>query len=80
MKSNQKSSHPGCFFAAQGLCPANQSKPRAASFCAISLKPISLAKDAMPFAVAPTHHVLPFFTQSRPADTSSKGKNIVTKE
>jgi hypothetical protein len=33
MKSNQKSSHPGGFFAAQALCAANQLKPKARSFC-----------------------------------------------
>jgi hypothetical protein len=30
MKSNQKSSHQKCFFAAQGLCPAKQAEPRTA--------------------------------------------------
>jgi len=32
IQSNQKSSQPKCFFAAHGLRPANQAKPRAAIF------------------------------------------------
>jgi len=30
MKSNQKSSQQKCFFATQGLCPANRAEPQAA--------------------------------------------------
>jgi len=54
IQSNQKSSQQKGFFAARGLCPANQSKPRAAKNCPKAAQPDAAAKFAMPFQ--PTGH------------------------
>ncbi|NNU34320.1 hypothetical protein HK413_09475 [Mucilaginibacter sp. S1162] len=53
MKSNQKSSHTGGFFAAQALCAANQLKPKARSFCRLlSRKATPSGKITNAFATA----------------------------
>jgi hypothetical protein len=53
MKSNQKSSHPGGFLAAQALCAANQLKPKARSFCRpLSHKAFRSGKITNAFAAA----------------------------
>jgi hypothetical protein len=56
MQSNQTSSHQIGFFAARGLCAANQVKPRATFFCPASLAQCyTSAKSLMPFAIAQGH-------------------------
>jgi hypothetical protein len=55
-EKNQKSSHPGCFFAAQALCAANQLKPKARFFCLLlSRKAHASGKITNAFAAAQSH-------------------------
>jgi hypothetical protein len=80
-EKNQKSSQPKCFFAARGLCPANQVKPRATFFCPASLA-LAFAQckipDALSLRTMPS--VLPAFTRSCSADASAKNKILQSLE
>jgi|GEM_PF-5276443 len=78
-KKNQKSSHQKGFFAALGLCPANQVKPRAVIFLPLlSRQPTLQQKFTMPF---PAHlpQVLPAFARSFPADSRIRNKSCSKK-
>jgi hypothetical protein len=68
-KVTKKSSHPGCFFAAQALCAANQLKPKARSFCRpLSHKAFRSGKITNAFASRTAQLVLPPFARSCPSD------------
>jgi len=69
-KVTKKSSQPKCFFAAEGLCPANQAKPHTQKFCALAspAHPIASAKLAFPLQPGMATIVLPDFGRSSLAD------------
>jgi hypothetical protein len=69
MESNQRSSQQRGFFAAHGLYPANQVKPRAAIFCpAIAPACPRFSKSCYAPAAAQATIVLPDFARSLSAD------------
>ncbi|MFD0748759.1 hypothetical protein ACFQZS_01310 [Mucilaginibacter calamicampi] len=77
-KKKQKSSQQRGFFAAHGLCPANQVKPRAVKFCPAVAPtwPTLQQKITMPL---PTHgpSVFPAFIRSLSADEFRFNNNLV---
>jgi hypothetical protein len=83
-KSNKKSSQEKCFFAAQGLCPANQAKPGLQSFYPASLA-FALASVkicyALPLRTRPPSFCLILaeallLTRKKPHPTLSKGEGF----
>jgi hypothetical protein len=77
IQSNQKSSQQKCFFAAQGLYPANQAKPRAAKPYLHFVRSLPQASDKVRYAPAtalPTI-VLPTFARSCSADGEENSLN-----
>jgi len=76
MSTNKKkrqritSSQQKCFFAAQGLCPANQPEPRAAIILPNFVRTLACAsaKTCYAPATAPPTIVLPAFARSLSAD------------
>ena len=72
-KSNQKGFQQKGFFAAQGLCPANQPKPRAAKCCPTSFALAhASANIAMPLPAHMATIVLPDFARSCSADGNGR--------
>jgi hypothetical protein len=73
IQSNQKSSRQKGFFAAPGLCPANQPEPRAGIFCptAFALAP-RFCKIFYALATLKAIIVLPAFARSCFADTGKE--------
>ncbi|HTE00157.1 MAG TPA: hypothetical protein VK668_12775 [Mucilaginibacter sp.] len=61
-----------CFFAAHGLCPANQAKPGLQTIAPKSRIPDATAKFAMPFLRTRAAIVLPDFIRSCSADEEKK--------
>ncbi|WP_221283380.1 hypothetical protein [Mucilaginibacter lappiensis] len=76
MKSNQKSSHQKCFFAAQGLCPANRTEPGLQLFCPTLFALFPTLQQKLANAPATQASiVLPAFARSCSAD--GKKKSII---
>jgi hypothetical protein len=76
-KSNQKGFQQKCFFAAQGLSPANRAEPRAAIILRyfVPTFPRASAKTCYAPATAPPTIVLPAFARSCSADRKKNKKN-----
>jgi hypothetical protein len=75
-KSNQKGFQRKGFFAALGLCPANQLKPRAAILCPTAFAPATSSQSLlMPFPALVAIIVLPDLIRSWSAD---REKQLIT--